>query len=48
MCRNVKLLPSEIRKIKKIFPEIDNLIVDNEGLEYQPYGISIFLHSLYG
>ena len=46
MCRNEKLLPSEIRKIKRIFPDIDNLIADDEGLEYKAYSISIFSHCL--
>jgi len=46
MCRNEKLLASETRKIKRIFPDIDSLIVDDEGLEYKEYRISIFTHCL--
>jgi len=46
MCRNGKLLPSEIRKIKRTFPNIDNLIADDEGLEYKAYSVSIFSHCL--
>jgi len=46
MYKNVKLLPSEIRKMKQIFPDIDNLIADDEGLEYKEYRISIFSQCL--
>ncbi|MCF6244055.1 MAG: hypothetical protein L3J43_03350 [Sulfurovum sp.] len=45
-CKEIALMPSKIRRIKRIFPDIDTLIDDAEELHYQEYKISIFTHIL--